>query len=76
MGNLRQKYTDEEWDEFVNEIEQDRRNGKPESIFVILEVGRKSLPDLISLRNFLDSHYSDSDLYNLDKWIRWKEKIK
>jgi hypothetical protein len=74
MGNLRQSYTDEEWNEIVDRIEQDRRNGKPESIFITLDVSSKSLTDLIALRNFLDVYYSDSDLYKLDKWITWKEK--
>lgn len=33
MGNLRDKYTNEEWSEMEAKIENDRNNGKPVEIF-------------------------------------------
>jgi len=72
MGNLRNKYTDEEWYELEVSIEKDRRNGKPDDLFLSIPIYNEDLDKLRKIRNYLSEFYSDYNLLNLDKWINWK----
>lgn len=74
MGNLRDKYTDEEWSEMETKIEDDRKNGKPDEIFLYLYIRNKDVNELRKLRTVLSDFYSNYDLSILDKWIAWKSR--
>jgi len=74
MGNLRDKYTDEEWDEMQSKIDVDRKNGKPDEILLHLSIWSKDVDELRKLRTVLSDFYSNYDLSILDKWIAWKSR--
>lgn len=74
MGNLRDKYTNEEWSEMETKIENDRKNGKPDEIFLYLYIRNKDVNELRKLRTVLSDFYSKYDLSILDEWIAWKSR--
>ncbi|MEN6445708.1 MAG: hypothetical protein ABFC98_06630 [Candidatus Cloacimonas sp.] len=74
MGNLRDKYTDEEWDKMLSKIDVDRKNGKPNEILLHLSIWNKNIDELRKLRTVLSDFYSNYDLSVLDKWIVWKSR--
>ena len=74
MGNLRDKYTNEEWSEMETEIENDRKNGKPDEILLNLSIWNKDADELRKIRAVLLDFYSIYDLSLLDKWIAWKSR--
>ena len=74
MGNLRDKYTDEEWSEMETKIENDRKNGKPDEIFLSLSIWDNDIEELRKLRTVLSDFYDKYDLSILDKWIAWKRR--
>jgi len=74
MGNLRDKYTNEEWSEMETKIENDRKNGKPDEIFLYLYIPNKDVNELRKLRTVLSDFYSKYDLSTLDEWIAWKSR--
>lgn len=74
MGNLRYKYTHEEWDEIESKIQTDRKNGKPDEILLHLSIWNKDVDELRKLRTVLSDFYNTYDLSILDKWIDWKRK--
>ena len=74
MGNLRDKYTDEEWSKMETEIENDRKNGKPDEFLLHLSIGNKDVDKLKKMRTVLSDFYSNYDLSLLDKWIAWKSR--
>ena len=74
MGNLRDKYTNEEWSEMETKIENDRKNGKPDEIFLYLYIRNKDVNELRKLRTVLLDFYSKYDLSILDEWIAWKSR--
>jgi hypothetical protein len=72
MGNLRGKYTNDEWNEMESKIETDRKNGKPCEILLHLSIWNKDVDELKKIRAVLSDFYSKYDLSILDKWITWK----
>jgi len=74
MGNLRDKYTDEEWNEMESKIDTDRKNGKPDEILLHLSIWNKDVVELRKLRTVLSDFYNKYDLSILDKWIAWKSR--
>lgn len=74
MGNLRDRYTIEEWDELENKVISDRRNGKPDEIFLPLSIWHQDAKELIKLKKALLPFYSEHNLSLLDKWIAWQKK--
>ncbi len=74
MGNLRDKYTNEEWSEMEAEIENDRKNGKPDEIFLHLSIYNKDADELKKIKTVLSDFYSVYDLSLLDEWIAWKSR--
>ncbi len=74
MGSLRDKYTNEERSKMEAEIENDRKNGKPDEILLHLSIWNKDADELRKIRNVLSDFYSGYDLSLLDKWIAWKSR--
>lgn len=74
MGNFRSNFTDQEWSEMQNKIQENIKNGKPTQNFLNLSIHNKSIEDLMKIRNFLLVHFSSYELSLLDNWIKWKEK--
>jgi hypothetical protein len=74
MGNLRDKYTNEEWDEMQSKIDVDRKSGKPDEILLHLSIWNKDVDELRKLRTVLSGFYSNYDLSILDNWIAWKSR--
>lgn len=74
MGNFRSNFTDQEWSEIQNKIQEDIKRGKPTQDYLSLSIHNKSMEDLMIIRNFLLLHFSGHELSLLDKWIKWKEK--
>lgn len=72
MGNLRDKYTDDEWNKIENRISSDRKPGKPEETEIYLNMSNKSIESLLELRGALSKLYDSYQLNLLDKWIKWK----
>jgi len=68
MGNLRDKYTDEEWESIKNNI-----NGRP-NIELYLNVSNKEIHTLKKLKQVLSEFYYPHELRFLDSWIEWKTK--
>lgn len=73
MGNLRDKYTDEEWEVLADKIKEDRLNGKPETE-LYLNLSNKEIHTLKKLKETLSEFYYPHELLLLDKWIYWKQK--
>ncbi len=72
MGNLRDKYTDEEWDSIKKQIETERKNGKPDDDFMRLMISDMNIIDLIKIKDFLSDYYSSIELRNINQWIKYK----
>ena len=73
MGNLRDKYTDEEWDDLDSKIKEDKKNGKPDFDLIHLSFGNLPLDKQKAIRLFLSSFFDDFDLSEMDSWIKWNE---
>jgi hypothetical protein len=72
MGNLRNRYTSEEWDELDSKIKADKKQGKPSERVLYLSIVGKDVNELIHLRNTLYNFYSHDELSTLNEWINWK----
>jgi hypothetical protein len=72
MGNLRNKYTNEEWDEIKSKIDEDRDNGKPDENELYLSIWDLKVDELRKIREALSQFYDNYDLSLLDEWIAWK----
>jgi hypothetical protein len=53
VGNLRDKYTDEEWDELEREIEHEKKLGQPDDRYLAIFVDSLTKDQLIELKNKL-----------------------
>ncbi len=67
MGNLRNKFTNEEWDEMVESVRSEKSNTPQPTI--TLNLKDKSITQLKDLRINLKQFYSDKELQVLDNWI-------
>lgn len=72
MGNLRDKYTNDEWNDLENQIKIDKENGKPDEILIYLSIWTKSKSELIQIKQALSPFYSDYELKLIDDYIKWK----
>lgn len=70
MGNLRSKFTNEEWDEMVESVRSEKNNTPQPTITLNLE--DKSITQLNELRINLKQFYSDKELQVLDNWITFQ----
>ena len=68
MGNLRDKYTDAEWEQFEKNLEKSPRNS-----MIGLFLVDKSLDELIELKKVLLNFYSEYQLNLLNEWIEYKK---
>ena len=74
MGNLRDKYTNEEWDEIENQIKKDRELGKPEQGYIGVWVDKLTIKQLKKLKKKLTKCGVDSrDCSKVNQWITYKE---
>ena len=74
MGNLRDKYTNEEWYELGQEIEREKKLRKPEHGYVGIWVGNLTIKQLKKLKNKLKKCGIDShDCSKVDQWITYNE---
>ena len=53
MGNLMDKYTDEEWYELGQEIEREKKLGKPNDSYIAIFVDDLTKEQLVELKNKL-----------------------
>ena len=78
MGNLRQKYTGQEWSEMERKAREDLKNGKPtlDENQIIVYLGMRSLEELQQLKEALKpfTGLSGSTMRILNKHIDWKIK--
>jgi hypothetical protein len=72
MGDLRSKYTDQEWYEIESDIKMNKAKGKPDKFILSLSVWTKSVDDLKKIKASLSEYYDYFDLKILDDWIKWK----
>lgn len=74
MGNLRDKYTDEEWDEIERKIQREKELGKPEHGYVSIWVDKLDIKQLKKLKKKLNKCGVDSrDCSKVNQWITYKE---
>lgn len=76
MGNLRQKYTDAEWDAMERQDELDRKNGKPDDFgHIHVFIDRWSIENMEKLRLLIreiEGEHSSAERA-ITKWIKWKQ---
>jgi len=70
MGNLRNKFTNEEWDDMVESVKSEKNNTPQPTI--TLNLKDKSITQLNELRINLKQFYSDKELQVLDNWITFQ----
>lgn len=74
MGNLRDKYTDEEWYELGQEIEREKKLGKPNDSYLAIFVDNLTKEQLIELRNkLIECNTPYHQFYRIDDWIKYRE---
>lgn len=74
MGNLRDKYTNEEWDEMDRQMREDKKNGKPDSHIIHLSAFGKTNNELKEIRKAIKPFFDDYELRELDAWITWNNR--
>jgi hypothetical protein len=74
MGNLRDKYTDSEWNEIENQIKKDKELGKPKHGYIGIWVDKLTIKQLKKLKNKLEKCGIDShDCSKVNQWITYNE---
>jgi hypothetical protein len=74
MGNLRDKYTDEEWYELGQEIEREKKLGKPNDSYLAIFVDNLTKEQLIELKNkLIECNTPRHQYYRIDDWIKYRE---
>jgi hypothetical protein len=74
MGNLRDKYTDEEWHELGQEIEREKKLGKPNDSYLAIFVDNLTKEQLIELKNkLIECNTPRHQYYRIDDWIKYRE---
>jgi hypothetical protein len=74
MGNLRDKYTDEEWDEIEREIEYEKKLGQPDDRYLAIFVDSLTKDQLIELKNKLtECNIPRHQYWRIDDWIKYNE---
>lgn len=68
------KYTDEEWNEIHQEIENERKLGKPEKYYISIFVDSLTKDQLIDLKNkLIECNIPNHQLWDIDYWIKYRE---
>ena len=74
MGNLMDKYTDEEWYELGREIEREKQLGKPEDSYLAIFVDSLSKEELINLKNkLIEANVPNHQYWRINDWIKYRE---
>lgn len=74
MGNLMDKYTDEEWYELGQEIEREKKLGKPNDSYLAIFVDNLTKEQLIELKNkLIECNTPRHQYYRIDDWIKYRE---
>lgn len=74
MGNLMDKYTDEEWYELGQEIEREKRLGKPNDSYLAIFVDNLTKEQLIELKNkLIECNTPRHQYWRIDDWIKYRE---
>lgn len=75
MSNLKDHYTESEWEDIEKDIKIKSDKGKPSSDFINLYLENKTLDELKKLRNVLKDIYNDLSLEKLNLWIKYKSNL-
>ena len=74
MGNLRDKYTNEEWDEIERKLEHEKKLGKPDDSYLAIFVDSLTKEQLINLKNKLvECNVPKHQYWRIDDWIKYRE---
>ena len=74
MGNLRDKYTNEEWGEIEREIQRDKELGKPDDSYLAIFVDNLTKEQLIELKNkLIECDVPKHQYWGIDDWIKYRE---
>jgi hypothetical protein len=74
MGDLRDKYTDEEWDELEREIEHEKKLGQPDDRYLAIFVDSLTKDQLIELKNkLIECNVPRHQYWRIDDWIKYRE---
>ncbi len=68
------KYTDEEWYELGQEIEREKKLGKPNDSYLAIFVDNLTKEQLIELKNkLIECNTPRHQYYRIDDWIKYRE---
>lgn len=68
------KYTDEEWYELGQEIEREKRLGKPNDSYLAIFVDNLTKEQLIELKNkLIECNTPRHQYWRIDDWIKYRE---
>jgi hypothetical protein len=74
MGNLMDKYTDEEWYELGQEIEREKKLGKPNESYLAIFVDDLTKEQLVELKNkLIECNTPKHQYWRIDDWIKYRE---
>jgi len=71
MGNLRENFTDEEWIEILENLELEKKLGKPDDPLIHLYIEDKTKDELIELKEALKPFFSYYQFSVIDRWISY-----
>ena len=71
MGNLRDKYTNDEWNSILDDIKNSI--SKPENSYIKLNISSKSIEELKILKNVLSKHFNLHEISCIDSWIKFRQ---
>ena len=68
------KYTDEEWYELGQEIEREKKLGKPNDSYLAIFVDKLTKEQLIELKNkLIECNTPENQYWGIDDWIKYRE---
>ena len=68
------KYTDEEWYELGQEIEREKKLGKPNDSYLAIFVDNLTKEQLIELKNkLIECNTPRHQYWRIDDWIKYRE---
>jgi hypothetical protein len=74
MGNLRNKYTDKEWYELGQEIEREKKLGRPNESYISVFVDDLTKEQLVELKNkLIECNTPKHQYWRIDDWIKYRE---
>jgi hypothetical protein len=75
MGNLRDKYTNKEWNEIERELEHEKKLGKPDNSYLAIFVDDLNKDQLINLKYklLIECNIPKHQCWLIDDWIKYRE---